>query len=191
MTLSYLKDKLLQIRKPLYSRTNYKSFHEIRCNPFRHMNSFFPDAITSWNNIIKHFHNTRLLIFLKIIFYPLFVLRPRRIFGVNDPLGLRYLFQLRINLSPLRSHKSHNFLDTHSDICHCNQGIEDVSHFLFMSFFCKPKSNFNNQCNRDFTKNNLNHLCNLYGHSSINVIDNRKILLSTIKNIKDTQRFAS
>ena len=34
-------------------------------------------------------------------------------FGIHDALGLRYLFQLRVNLSPLRSHKMrHNFCDT-------------------------------------------------------------------------------
>ena len=37
----------------------------------------------------------------------------KSIFGVHDPVGLRYLFQLRVRLSPLRSHKSHhNFIDT-------------------------------------------------------------------------------
>ena len=54
------------------------------------------------------------------------------IFGIHDPAGLRYLFQLKVGLSPLRSHKyRHNFTDTTSDICHCNQGIEDTNYFLF------------------------------------------------------------
>ena len=35
-------------------------------------------------------------------------------FGIHDALGLRYLFQLTVNLSPLRSHKRrHNFSDSH------------------------------------------------------------------------------
>ena len=45
-------------------------------------------------------------------------------------------------------------------------------------------------------KNNLNYLGNqsklyLYGHPSIISTDNRKIILSTIKYIKDTRRFSS
>ena len=47
-------------------------------------------------------------------------LRPNAnsIFGIHDPKGLRYIFQLRVSLSPLRSHKfRHNFDDTPSDIC--------------------------------------------------------------------------
>ena len=68
----------------------------------------------------------------------------------------------------------HNFLDTHSDICHCNQGIEDVSHFLFLSpSFTTQRVAINLQ------RNYLNHLSNqselsLYGYRPINVIDDKK-----------------
>ena len=56
-TSSYLKDKLPRYRRPLYSQRNNNDniFHEIRCRSSRYMNSFFPDAITSWNNVISHF----------------------------------------------------------------------------------------------------------------------------------------
>ena len=58
----------------------------------------------------------------------------RGIFGTHDPIGLRYLFQLRVSLSPLRCRKfRHNFTDTPSEICRCNRGIEDTNHFLL---FC-------------------------------------------------------
>ena len=53
----YLKDKLLLLRRPLYSQNNSNTFHEIRCKTFRYMYSFFPDAITFWNNVITHFNN--------------------------------------------------------------------------------------------------------------------------------------
>ena len=62
------------------------------------------------------------------------LIRPKikSIFDVHDPLGLRYLFQLRVNFSPLRSHKrQHNLSDTPSETCECNLGIEDTRHFLF------------------------------------------------------------
>ena len=54
---SYLKDKLPRHRRPLYSQNNNNTFHEIRCQSSRYMSSFFPDAITSWNNIITQFVN--------------------------------------------------------------------------------------------------------------------------------------
>ena len=45
-------------------------------------------------------------------------------------------------------------------------------------------------------RNNLNHLGNhpelyLYGHPSLDLFDNRQILLSTIKYVKDTKRFST
>ena len=60
----------------------------------------------------------------------------KSIFGIHDPVGLRYLFQLRVSLSPLRSHKwRHNFIDTPSEICRCNQGNEDTNHFFCLCPF--------------------------------------------------------
>ena len=56
-TPSYLKDKLPRHRRPLYSQNNNNTFHEIRRRSSRYMSSFFPDAITSWNNVITHFDN--------------------------------------------------------------------------------------------------------------------------------------
>ena len=65
--------------------------------------------------------------------YHISLIRPKikSTFGIHDALGLRYLFQLRVNSSPLRSHKMrHNFSDT-PEICECNLGVEDVRHILF------------------------------------------------------------
>ena len=57
-------------------------------------------------------------------------------FGIHDALGLRYLFQLRVNLRPLRNHKRrHNFSDTPFETCECNLSIEDNRHFLFECLF--------------------------------------------------------
>ena len=98
------------------------------------MNRFFPHAISSWNIVISYFEVLPSFDSLKDHVSSFFRPKPKSIFGVHDPVGLRYLFQLRMGLSPLKSHKSHhNFIDTPSDICQCNQGAEDTNHFLF---FC-------------------------------------------------------
>ena len=54
------------------------------------MNNFFPDATSSWNNVITHFQNVTL--------YHLFA-REKNIFGIHAPTGVGYLFQLRVGLS--------------------------------------------------------------------------------------------
>ena len=113
MTPSYLKDKLPPNRRPLYRFNNSRTFHEIRCKTSRYMNSFLPDAINSWNNITTNFQNVPTFTSLKAHILSLIRPKTKSTFGVYAPLGLPYLFQLRVNLSPLRSHKSrHNFADT-------------------------------------------------------------------------------
>ena len=68
---------------------------------------------------MKYFQTTPSFNTLK---YHISLVRPKSksIFDMRDPLRLRYLFQLRIKWSPLRSHKKHhNFIDTPSETCHC------------------------------------------------------------------------
>ena len=162
----------------------------------RYINSFLPRAIASWNIFISHFEDFPSFDSLKE--HLLSLLRPmsKCIFGIHDPIGLRYLFQLRLSLS--RSHKSHhNFIDTPSDICHCNQGVEDTRHFLlFCPTYITQRANLVTSVNEILQKNNLNHLRNqsqlyLYGHDSINYAENRKILISTLNYIKETRRFTT
>ena len=88
---SYLKDKLPSHRRPLYSQNNNNTFHEIRCRSSRYMNSFFPDAIISRNNIITHFDNIPSINILKDHIISLIRPKKKNIFGIHEPSGLRYL----------------------------------------------------------------------------------------------------
>ena len=197
-TPSYLSDKLPPNSRTLFSGNVRNTFRELICKSNRYMNSFFPDAIASWNIFIKHFDDVPSFDILKKHINNFFRPNTRSIFGIHDPVGLRYLFQLRVSLSPLRSHKwGHNFIDTPSEICRCNQGIEDTDHFLFScSEYAIHRATLAASVINILQKNNLNYLGNqsklyLYGDSSINSTENRKIVLSTIKYIKDTSRFST
>ena len=120
-TPSYLNDKLPPSCRALFSGNTRNTFREIICKSNRYMNSFFPDAIASWNNFITHFDDVSSFDILKKHINTYFRPTTKSIFGIYDPVGLRYLFQLRVSLSPLRSHKfRHNFTDTPSEICRCN-----------------------------------------------------------------------
>ena len=188
----------LRLTSDFYRCKNSNTFHEIRCITSRYKNSFFPDAIISWNNIITNLQNVPSFTSLKA--HIRFLVRPKgkSTFGVHDPLGLRFHFQLRVDLSPLINHKRrYNFADTPSGICECNQEIEGTSHFLFeCPRYATERANLAFKVIVILQRNNLNHLGNqlelyLYGHRSLNPIDNRNILLSTIEYIKDTQWFLS
>ena len=132
-TPSYLNNKLPRLRRPLYRQSNSNTLHELKCKSLRYTSSFFPDITT---NVITHFNDIPSFSVFKN--HILSLIRPKKkcIFGIHDPLGLRYLFQLRMGLSFLRCHKKcHNFIDSPFDKCLYKQGIEDTNHFLFLCPF--------------------------------------------------------
>ena len=49
-TPSYLKDELPTRRTYLFNANVRNTFREINCKSLRYMNSFFPDAIASWEH---------------------------------------------------------------------------------------------------------------------------------------------
>ena len=140
MIPSYLKDKLPPNSRALFNGNIRNTFRGIICKSNRYRYSFSPDAISSWNTFINLLDNVPT--FDKKTYH--YVLSPsdEKYFGIHNPVGLRYLFQLRVSLSQLRSHKwRHNFSDTPSEICTCNQEIEDTRHFVFLPFFRNSTSN--------------------------------------------------
>ena len=61
------------------------------------MNSFFPDAIASWNILINHFDDVLSFDIFKKHINTFFRPETKSTFGIHDPVGLRYLFQLRVS----------------------------------------------------------------------------------------------
>ena len=120
-TPEYLRNKLPQNRNVVINLPNV--FHDIKCRKNRYKNSFFPNAISTWNNIIGSFQSLPSFEDLKRHILSLVRPPPKETFSVFNPTHLRYLFQLRLGLSRLRYHKKrHNFQDTPSDICLCKNG---------------------------------------------------------------------
>ena len=195
-TPTYLKEKLPPHRMTQDGNSQL-SFYDYPCRTERFMASFFPDAISSWNTFIGHFTNLPSYNILKTHLASFFRPPKRSIFNVHDPTGIRFLFQLRLGLSPLRSHKKrHKFDDTPSDLCLCNIGVEDTKHFLFKCpFHATKRASLATVVVPILIRNNLNHLSEdeklyLYGNDSISDSDNKAILVATMKFIKDTNRFS-
>ena len=71
-----------------------------------------------------------------------------------------------------------------SGICHCNQGIQNASHYLFLCpSYATPRVTLVTSVNGILHRVGLNHFQSqvyLYGDASINNSDNKKIILSTI-----------
>ena len=194
-TISYLKDKLPANCKEMFSGIIRTTFHAIMCKSNGYKNGFFPNAVPPWNLFMEIF-NYKVVPSIGVLKNDIIALiRPvaKSVFKIHDPAGLRYIFQLRVGLSPLKGHKwCHNFIDTPSGVCHCNQGIEDTSHFLLSCPFYVIQT-LVSSVNEILLKAIKNHFESrlqlyLYGDPPINNSDNKNIL-STIKFIKETQRF--
>ena len=198
LTPDYLAYKLPSHSRPLYDGGIRNSFRELICKSNRYKNSFFPDAIHCWNSIINHFENMPSLVALRKHLNVLFRPYRKSIFGIHDPTGIRYLFQLRVKMSPLRSHKyQHNFEDTPTEMCSCGQGIENTNHFLFTcSFFALERITLIDSVSHLLPQNDLEiktNECNLYlyGHPRLNQVENKSIIQATICFIKESGRFST
>ena len=161
------------------------------------MNSFFPDAIRSWNSVGVDFCSTLSIAIFKKNVVNLIRPKPRSIFGISDSMGIKFIFQLRLGLSPLKFHKrKHNFLDTPDDSCDCRSACEDTAHFLFTcDIHNVARLSLRTAVMDILLPNKLQHLISntdlyLYGHSSLSFIENKNIVLSTISFIKESSRFS-
>ena len=133
-----MKDKIPDYFKipipSLHHQVGYRSTNVIEtifCRTDRYLNSFFPDSVIAWNGIGSVLRGAESLsVFKKNI---LKVIRPvkKSLFNIHNPNGIRWIFQMRVGLSPLKSHKkSHNFQDTPDDLCACLLNAETTQHFL-------------------------------------------------------------
>ena len=119
------------------------------------------------------------------------------IYGIHDNIGIKYIFQLRVGLSPLKSHKrKHDFLDTPSDRCDCNLAPEDTYHFILECPLYAAQRQELIVSISTILGPGLQFLVNdsatyLHGHSDLNFTNNKELLLSTITFINDTKRFSS
>ena len=120
----------------------------------------------------------------------------KEIFEVLHPEGTKYLFQLRVGLSPLKAHKNaHNFQDTPSAISHCGNGPEDTPHFLLKCPFFQIKrtkflANLETICNNFLAMSTHDQVhCLLYGFTGLNDTQNALLLYETITFICESGRF--
>ena len=197
LTPKFLRNKMPQLSIQNNPNANPNIFNARIARTQRFKSTFFPNAISMWNNIIGNIRG--IITKNSIKSHVLKIIRPipKSLYGIHDPIGLHYLFQLRTGLSPLRSHKfRHRFLDTPTDTCICNEGVENTNHFFFECFLLAiHRVSLAVEVTNILRQNNLLNLANnvdfyLYGHPNLSVNDNRQVLLSSIEYIKNSQRFS-
>ena len=158
----------------------------------------FPDAVATWNRLIGNFDLMPSIGKFKL--HILSLARPvaKSIFNIYDPIGLHFLFMLRLELSSLWIHKfNYNSADTNSYVCSCSDCVENTDHFfLKCSYFSNQRQTLLRSVNNILQKYNVylafdNYRFFLYGHHLLSQADNRDILHASIKFIKESKRFST
>ena len=181
------------IRRSLTTRTNRYDVMPTHTLRFRY--SFFPDTSNSWNHFSTLIKCSPTLNVFKKRYMEFFNDAPNPIYGIHNPVGIKYLTRLRVGLSHLRIHKfHHNFGDTTSGSCSCGKP-ETVEHYLLhcpnytlirSELFAKLRTFISL-----LTLTSSSYTCNLllFGNPNYDFYTNKKILEITICFITTSKRF--
>ena len=158
--------------------------------------SYFPYCIQEWNKINVSTRKFPFTIFKNFLLKSIRP-KPRSVFNLHNPNGLKHLTRLRLGLSHLREHKfKHNFQDSINPLCSCGGDIETTEHFFL---HCQHYNHLrptllNSLVNIDPSLTNMNNkeMINslLYASSKLDSFLNNKILACSIKFIISTDRFS-
>ena len=193
----YLKDPVSSKRNPSVSTRSTAVLNELKCKSNSYRNSFYPDSIRCWNKLFPACRNSPNLRVFKASILPFYKFPPKSIFNIHDSLAIKWLFQLRVGLSPLFEHKrNHHFSDTSSNKCDVCNRTENLEHFFLhcsrfnaarctlLNYVVSVKVDFNEMQAKDKTK------MLLYGDSSLNFATNKSLLEATLKFLTETNRFS-
>ena len=199
LTPQYLLDPIPMPRRHLFGRYATNDLYEFSWRNLRFLHSFYPDSVITWNSLGPETRNIETLSGFKKKLLETIKPKAHSTFNIHDPDNLKYLFQLRVGLSLLKSHKkNHNFKDTPNDDCHCGTGIESTEHFLLSCpLFTRQRENLFLTINPvlNVKIQNFDSLANaaktqilLYGNEHLNILENKLILNATIEYIRSTER---
>ena len=192
---SYLFDVIPKVNRQLETR----SASNIPLVNVKHeffKTTFFPSVIIEWNKLDSYIRDSKSFQIFKKRILTYIRPKPNAIFNIHNPLGIKYLTMLRIDVSHLREHKfRHNFQDFIDPMCDCRNGVETTKHFFL---YC---ANFNSQRQTLFNKiRNIDEF--ILTESEDNIVNilvfgkpnnddamNRAILNLTIEFIISSERF--
>ena len=195
MASNYLNHFIPACRPNTYGHRHHRTDY-IAARTHKYKFSFFPHFVSAWSNLSKLISGSPSLSIFKSRYLKYFNQKQDSIYGVHNPIGLKYLTRLRTGLSHLNTHKySHKFHDTPNPSCVCD-GIshESIERYLLR---CPNFENCREKLFRSllsriyiipFTNSYLSHLL-LYGCDTFNTSTNKFILTSVIEYLIATSRF--
>ena len=131
LTPEYLTIPIPSLHGHLFGYRPTNVLKTIFCNTDRYHNTFFPDSVTLWNDLGPKLRGAESLSIFKKNILKIYRPAKKSLFNIHDPNCIKWIFQLRVGLSPLKSHKkNHRFQDTPDDTCQCTENAETSHHFL-------------------------------------------------------------
>ena len=116
-----------------YKTHQYDNIESFYCRTDVFKNSFFPYVIDEWNKLKIEIRNVESFPKFRKLLLNLDNGRPscRPIYNIFNPLGVKYLTRLRLDLSHLNGHRfNDNFHDCINPLCSCGNDTEFNSHFF-------------------------------------------------------------
>ena len=199
LTPDYLRIPIPSLHGHLFGHRHTNVLRNIFCRTDKYQNSFFPDSVTMWNDLGPQLRGSESLSIFKKKLLKIYRPVKKSLFNIHDPTGIKWIFQLRVGLSPLKSHKmNHNFQDTPNELCPCSTSAETSTHFLLhCPNFIDQRRELFQTLNPIMLANNLPFLDDkifvhllLYGHDKLKLHENHSVLKATIMFIRKTSRFS-
>ena len=181
-----------------YNTRQYDNIESFYCRTDVFKNSFFPYVIDEWNKLKIEIRNVESFPKFRKLLLNLDNGRPscRPIYNIFNPLGVKYLTRLRLDLSHLNGHRfNHNFHDCINPLCSCGNDTESNSHFfLHCRHFTSLRAELMN--NLKMIDENILRLSDdcltnliLFGDPKYSPVDNSRILNASISFILRSERF--
>jgi len=198
LTPDYLRTPIPSLRGHLFGYRYSNILNTIFCRTDKYKSSFFPDSVTLWNDLGPQLRGAESLSIFKNKILKLYRPAKKSLFDIYD-YDIKWIFQLRVGLSPLKSHKKkHNFEDTPNDTCQCKLNAETSHHFfLHCPAYINQRHELFQILNPILLANNLRFVDDkaivnllLYGYETFKLNENHKILKATINFIRKSSRFS-
>ena len=154
-----------------------------------------------WNDLGPNLRESQSISKFKDSLLKLYRPVKKSIFNVHDN-GIKWIFQLRVGLSPLKSHKKHHnfsgYEEDFSDTCSCLMDLETTWHFLLhCPNFINQRKTLYGTVNPILRVYNIPFLVDecfvdllLYGDTKFKFEENQSILKATINFIRNSSRFS-
>ena len=205
LTPEYLRIPVPPLHRHLHDSSQTKLLQKIFGQNGRYLKRFYPNTVNLWNDLSPSLRLAKSISVFKQNILKTYRPVKKSIFNIYEPKCIKWIFQLRVGLSFLRSHKKrHNFRDTPDDTCHCTGAVENTgaaettTHFLLhCQYFIEHRRTLFESINPILEKNNLFRLVDkdivhllLYGNATFKLEENQTILKATINFIRKTSRFS-